>query len=170
MGGFSSEGHLPPDNRKKLYQRIKDAFSRLDLSTVEIIPQTMPPFPWHFGGQSYHNLFVGPFEIQSFCEQTTSRICLDISHTKLACSYYGWSLKDFLEVVGPFVAHIHIVDAKGCDQEGLQIGEGEIDFEYLGELLTKYCPGASFIPEIWQGHKNKGEGFWKALTKLEGLL
>ena len=25
--------------------------------------QTMPPFPWHFGGQSHHNLFVDADEI-----------------------------------------------------------------------------------------------------------
>ena len=29
---------------------------------------------------------------------------------------------------------------------------------------------ASFIPEIWQGHKNDGEGFWIALTRLENIL
>jgi N-acetylneuraminate synthase len=28
----------------------------------------------------------------------------------------------------------------------------------------------SCIPEIWQGHKNEGEGFWVALERLEGLL
>ena len=39
--------------------------------------------------------------------------------------------------------------------------------EKLGEILNKYCPKASFIPEIWQGHKNNGEGFWIALEKLQ---
>ena len=24
-----------------------------------------------------------------------------------------------------------------------------------------------FLPEVWQGHKNNGEGFWKALDYLE---
>ena len=28
-------------------------------------------------------------------------------------------------------------------------------------------PEASFIPEIWQGHKNSGSGFWYALEQLE---
>ena len=26
------------------------------------------------------------------------------------------------------------------------------------------------VPEIWQGHKNGGEGFWVALERLEGTL
>ena len=25
---------------------------------VEIIPQTMAPFPWHFAGQRYQNIFI----------------------------------------------------------------------------------------------------------------
>jgi N-acetylneuraminate synthase len=64
---------------------------------------------------------------------------------------------------------LHIADAKGTDGEGLQIGEGELDFPALCELLKKVCPDASFMPEIWQGHKNKGEGFWVALEKLEKI-
>jgi len=28
-------------------------------------------------------------------------------------------------------------------------------------------PESTFIPEIWQGHKNEGEGFWIALDRLE---
>ena len=33
--------------------------------------------------------------------------------------------------------------------------------------MDKYSPKSSFIPEIWQGHKNDGIGFWEALEKLE---
>ena len=29
---------------------------------------------------------------------------------------------------------------------------------------------ATFIPEIWQGHKNNGEGAWLALERLEGCV
>jgi N-acetylneuraminate synthase len=97
-------------------------------------------------------------------------VCLDISHSKLACNYYHLSFKEFVQQVGNYAAHLHIVDAKGVDGEGLQIGEGEIDFYALAEDIERYAPQASFIPEIWQGHKNEGEGFWVALEKLERLL
>ena len=50
---------------------------------------------------------------------------------------------------------------------GLQIGEGKVDFGMVAEVLARTSPSASFIPEIWQGHKNNGEGFWLALEKLE---
>ena len=35
------------------------------------------------------------------------------------------------------------------------------------EVLVRTAPKASFIPEIWQGHKNGGEGFWTAFERLE---
>ena len=95
------------------------------------------------------------------------RICLDISHSKLACNYFNWSFSEFIETVGEYVAHLHIVDAEGVDSEGLQVGEGTIDFFSLARDLDSYAHKASFIPEIWQGHKNKGEGFWVALDRLE---
>ena len=37
----------------------------------------------------------------------------------------------------------------------------------LGKLMNTDFKKATFIPEIWQGHKNGGEGFWIALKKLE---
>jgi N-acetylneuraminate synthase len=170
MGGFTHNGHVNATERRKMYRRVKKALDRIEQDGVELIAQTMPPFPWHFGGQSYHNLFVDPLEIKTFYEENGLRICLDISHSRLACNYYEWNFKEFIQTIGPYVAHMHIVDAKGVDQEGLQIGYGDIDFTYLGELLNKYCKNISFIPEIWQGHKNVGEGFWMALTKLEKYL
>ena len=38
----------------------------------------MPAFPWHFGGQSFHNLFVDPDEINKFCSETGYKVCLDV--------------------------------------------------------------------------------------------
>jgi N-acetylneuraminate synthase len=37
-------------------------------------------------------------------------------------------------------------------------------------IINEFSKEASFIPEVWQGHKNNGEGFWIALEKLENLL
>ena len=53
------------------------------------------------------------------------------------------------------------------DGEGLQIDEGDIDWANVFGLLQRLAPAASFIPEIWQGHKNSGEGAWLALERLE---
>ena len=73
-------------------------------------------------------------------------------------------------MIAPYTAHIHFGDAQGVNGEGLQIGDGDIDFVRLGQILVKGCPEASFIPEIWQGHKNHGAGFWTALEQLEQIM
>jgi N-acetylneuraminate synthase len=68
------------------------------------------------------------------------------------------------------VAYLHIVDALGVDGEGVQIGKGDVNFDTLGENLEMLLPGIPFIPEIWQGHKDNGSGFWKGLDFLEKYL
>lgn len=166
-GGFSADGFLNAEKRRKCYALLVESLNRLDQAGIEIIPQTMPPFPWHFGGQRYHNLFVDPQEILNFCRDNGYRICLDLSHSKLACNHSKQSFAKFLETVAPITAHMHIADAKGLDGEGLQIGDGEIDFREVMSDLVSLMPNVSFIPEIWQGHKNDGQGFWTALDKLE---
>jgi sialic acid synthase SpsE/sugar phosphate isomerase/epimerase len=167
VGGFGSNGFVTAELRKHGYSTLKKSLEKLDMDGIEIIPQTMPPFPWHFGGQSYHNLFVRPEEIVEFCRENSYRVCFDISHSKLSCNYHKLSFDHFVRAVGPFTAHLHIVDAYGTDGEGLQIGEGDIDFRNLASTLQTVAPDASFIPEIWQGHKDEGAGFWLALERLE---
>ncbi|EMZ5814999.1 N-acetylneuraminate synthase family protein [Klebsiella aerogenes] len=169
-GGFNTTGFLPRESRAGLYERVADALKQVDQDGVEIIIQTMPPFPWHFGGQSYHNLFVDGSEIAKFCGENGYRICLDTSHSMMACNYYGWDLHDFTLEVGKYTAHMHIVDALGVDGEGVQIGKGDVDFEILARDLNQTAAGIQFIPEVWQGHKNSGEGFWHALDFLEKYL
>jgi N-acetylneuraminate synthase len=166
-GGFSADGPIQVSNRSGLYQMVAEALAQLDCSGVEIIIQTMPPFPWHFGGQRFHNLFMIASEIKSFYDEYGYRICLDISHSQLACTHFAKSFRDFLEIVAPITAHIHMVDAEGVDSEGLQIGDGMVDFGMVADVIDKLAPDASFIPEIWQGHKNEGAGFWLALDRLE---
>lgn len=167
VGGFSNDGHLDQKQIKKLYAILEDSLTQLDLDGVELVPQTMPPFPWHFGGQQYHNLFMEAEDIKQFCEKHDMRICMDVSHTQLACNQYSWSLTEFIKQTGHYIAHLHLADAQGVDGEGLQIGDGDIDWVGLFCVLKKYAPEATFIPEIWQGHKNDGEQAWLALARLE---
>lgn len=170
IGGFSMDEPLSEDEVLKRYQTFSDSLGNLDIKGVEIIPQTMAPYPWHFGGQRFQNLFVKPEEIVDWCELYKGRVCLDISHSCLAANALGFDFYNFAEMVAPYTAHLHMGDARGVNGEGLQVGSGEIDFKRLGDILKSNCPNAPFIPEIWQGHKNSGEGFWIALERLEGHL
>ena len=170
VGGYSMDRQFNQKEKINKYNLLKKSLNELQNKDVEILPQTMPPFPWHFGGQRYHNLFVNPEEIVQFCSKNNYKVCLDISHAKLACNHFKWSFNDYVKKVGKFSNHLHIADAKGVDGEGLQINKGEIDFAELGILLENYCPKSTFIPEIWQGHKDNGEGFWKAFERLENFF
>lgn len=170
IGGFTMDAPLPPSEIRGYYERFAQSLGELDLEGVELIPQTMAPFPWHFGGQRYQNIFVKIDEIVEWCSKLKLRMCFDISHTRLTCNHFGVDFYEFAEKIAPYSAHLHLGDAKGLNGEGLQVGEGEIDFTRLGSILRKGCPTATFIPEIWQGHKNGGEGFWVALERLEETL
>lgn len=170
IGGFTMDEPLAKDVLEGYYLRFAESLSQLDLDGVELIPQTMAPFPWHFGGQRYQNIFVHADEIITWCKKLHLRMCFDISHSRLTCNHFGLDFYEFSSKIAPYTAHLHLGDAKGVNGEGLQIGDGDIDFNRLGKILTDGCPDASFIPEIWQGHKNSGEGFWTALERLEGVL
>ncbi len=170
VGGFSRSGFVPASDRPAMYERIAQNLGSLDTEGVEIIPQTLPPFPWYFGGQLYLNVFVDAASTVQFCRDFGYRLCLDVSHAKLACNHYGWSYSDFIAELAPYAAHLHIADGAGVDGEGLQVGEGEIDFAALGRILREGAAAAPFIPEIWQGHEDEGRGFWIALDRLEEVL
>jgi N-acetylneuraminate synthase len=167
IGGFTMDTVLPSSELVAYYERFADSLTKLNMNGIELIPQNMAPFPWHFGGQRYQNLFVHANEITEWCERLNLRMCLDISHSRLMCNHFGVDFYDFCEKIAPITGHLHLGDASGVNGEGLQIGDGDIDFNRLAGILNKECPDASFIPEIWQGHKNGGEGFWIALEKLE---
>ena len=169
-GGFSKDDFLPIESRGKLYETLKDSLSKLNVNGIEIIPQNMAPYPWHFGGQRYQNLFIDPNEILSFCNDNGIRICHDISHSHLACNKFNWDHVEYIKNLASVTAHFHIADGKGVDGEGLQIGEGTVDFDRVFKVIDMHIPKVSFIPEVWQGHKNKGEGFWYSLDKIEGQI
>ena len=170
IGGFTMDELLPSDQLVTYYERFADSLSLLDMVGVELIPQTMAPFPWHFGGQRYQNLFVHAEECRYWCDKLGLRMCFDISHSRLMSNHFGFDFYEFAEKIAPITGHLHLGDASGVNGEGLQIGDGDLDFDRLAGILDAHCPEASFIPEIWQGHKNGGEGFWVALERLEKII
>ena len=166
-GGFTRNKALTPQERIPLYERVALSLSELDTEDVEIIIQTMPPYPWLLGGQMFHNLFLDPEDTEYFCRRYGYRLCFDTSHSYLAANHLSRTLTEYCNLLGPHIAYLHIVDAAGVGEEGLQIGDGTIDFKQLAYDLKRVAPHAGFIPEIWQGHENGGEGFWIALERLE---
>ncbi|MBX0301328.1 N-acetylneuraminate synthase family protein [Cryobacterium sp. 1639] len=167
MGGFTKDRHLDPAERPAMYARIGDALKRLDTTGIRIAAQTLPPHPWLMGGQAFHNLFVDPRDTAEFAVATGTGLCFDVSHSKLAANFLGIPFSEVVATLAPLTTHLHLVDATGIDGEGVQVGEGEVDWPQLAATLEELAPGVSFIPEIWQGHVDSGAGFWTALDRLE---
>ena len=167
MGGSSLDSPIKVTERGRLYERVNAAISKIDCGEVMLLAQTLPPFPWYLGGQRFCNLFVDPEETANFAKDYGVDLCLDVSHTKLASNFLGKIFSEAIELLAPVSKHFHLVDASGTDDEGLQIGEGEIDWVQLLRQLSRLAPGVSFIPEILQGHNSDGLGFWTGLSRLE---
>jgi N-acetylneuraminate synthase len=166
VGGFSIHEFRKVTERPLLYDRISEALNHLNDDICEIIPQNMAPFPWHFGGQRYQNIFMQPEEIVQFCSVTSTKICLDTAHLSMFCNYAQRNFNECFDLLMPFTSHLHLSDAKGLNGEGVILGSGDIDFEYV---LTQISPHQTYIVETWQGHKNNGAGFVQELNYLKGL-
>ncbi len=169
-GGFTKDEIMPIGERPLQYKNLIDSISKLDLTGVELLPENMAPFPWLFGGQRYQNIFINPEEIIDFCNKTNLKICQDISHSHLACNKFDWDHIEYTRKLAPYTNHYHISDGTGVDGEGIQVGEGNVDFDNIYPIINNLSPDASFIPEVWQGHKNNGEGFWVSLERMENRL
>ncbi len=164
-GGMSRD--FKPQIKKNLLENLLRSLQELQAENAQILLENMPPLPWYFGGQWFHNIFVLPEEIAEFLKAAGHSICFDISHAKLGCNYFGIPLDRYLCLL-VFTKHIHIADAAGLDGEGLQIGEGDIDFkQFLPKISSLKC---GFVPEIWQGHKNCGKGYWDAIERIEKIF
>ncbi|MDB0054823.1 N-acetylneuraminate synthase family protein [Schleiferiaceae bacterium] len=170
VGGWSQKGFLDKKEIEEKTEILKQSLAEIDFTGVELAIQTMPPYPWHFGGQQYHNLFVDPEFIDKFCSETGHKICLDVSHSMMTCNYLKIDfMKEYYQKIKKHVNYMHIVDAKDVDGEGVQIGSGDVPFEELCNSLNKDLPNVAFVPEVWQGHKDSGSGFWNALKFLERM-
>ena len=167
IGGFSTHNFLNESKKPHLYNSVKDNLEKVDTSYCEILIQNMAPFPWHFGGQRFQNIFAYSEEIYKFCTENSMRITLDTAHLSMHCNHSGEDFYDALSKLSPVIAHWHISDASGTNGEGVQLGVGDIDFR---KVLSFVNAEQSFIVETWQGHKNSGAGFRRDLEYLSGLV
>ena len=154
----------PIKDRDRLYENLRRSVKELDYQGVELLLENLPPHPWYFGGQWLTNAFMDAHEIRDFITSLGLDTCFDTSHAKLYCN---WAHVDFYEQVQtllPYIRHLHLSDGAGLDGEGLQIGEGTIDWVHFFKIIGEYH--GTMIPEIWRGHQRRGEGFLIAIQRL----
>ena len=86
----------------------------------------------------------------------------------MTCHHFGLNFEAELEMLLPVTAHLHVADASGINGEGVVMGTGNVNWPSAWSLISQ-VPTLSFIPEVWQGHKDHGSGFWHALKLLQEI-
>jgi sialic acid synthase SpsE len=168
VGGFSADKPFPLGARNMLYERFRDGCAKINFGKTELIPQNMAPFPWHFGGQRHQNIFMMPEELSVKAQELGMRLCVDLSHLCMTCTHFGLDFQEALDLVLPHAAHLHVSDAAGTNGEGVLMGTGDIAWPPAWKSIIQFAD-VGFIPEVWQGHKDHGAGFWEALDFLDRL-
>lgn len=144
--------------------RLLGALRRLDTTGVDLLLENLPPYPWYFGGRWFGHIICDLENTLLLCRQSGLGLCFDTSHAALECARTGASLLEFAKGVAPFVRHLHMSDGAGTSGEGLQIGDGSVNFVALLPVLLEARP--TIIPEIWMGHHENGLAFRAALERL----
>jgi N-acetylneuraminate synthase len=137
---------------------------------------TIENMPWFYhhkplgGGESQRwesSLMVGPDDMDILAPHVDG-MTLDVSHGFLHSPSGGMEVIDgFLRKHGERVLHLHLSDALPPDHEGLQIGQGSVDFMAVFEAFRGREVTA--IPEIMGGHRGGGLSFRRALEELRGM-
>ncbi len=164
-GAMSLNTKLPRQAMSNnLAQSLKE-IRQNDFADMELLIENLPPYPWYFGGQWKGNFFMAGQEIVDFCTTNNIRICFDLSHAALACNAKDSDLAEMIKLLLPITSHLHLADGYGLDGEGVQFEEGDID---LANILPLFCDfKGTWVPEIWRGHLNHGQGFLQALDYLQ---
>jgi N-acetylneuraminate synthase len=166
-GGMSLDH--PIENRNELYENLQVSVDELDYAGVELLLENLPPHPWYFGGQWLTNAFMDAYEIRDFIKPLGLKMCFDTSHAKLYCNWAHFDFFEQVRVLLPYIGHLHLSDGAGLDGEGLQIGEGTIDWVHFFKVIKAGRPEGyrgTMIPEIWRGHQRGYEGFVIAIRRL----
>ncbi|HSF83908.1 MAG TPA: N-acetylneuraminate synthase family protein [Anaerolineales bacterium] len=154
----------PIEDRQALYDNLRRSVLEIDYQGIELLLENLPPHPWYFGGQWLTNAFMDAHEIRDFITSLGLNMCFDTSHAKLYCNWAHLDFYEQVKILLPFIRHLHLSDGSGLDGEGLQIGEGNIDWVHFFRVLGEYH--GTMIPEIWRGHQRQGEGFLIAIQRL----
>lgn len=166
VGGMSPDGKAY--DVAAASERLLDSIRQLDTTDVDLLLENLPPYPWYFGGRWFGYVLTNAENTARLCAESGLGLCFDTSHAALECYRSGAGLLEFAQRCLPYIRHVHASDGAGTSGEGLQIGEGQVNFVELMPMLLQNQP--SLVPEIWMGHHQNGKGFQVALERLTEIV
>ena len=169
LGGMSLDEVTGKGKISTMMDRAVENFQRLNFNPddIEILPENLPPRPWYLGGQWFQYGFMYADDMIDFCNHFNLKMTYDVCHAALHCNHDIITLEEYTEKVLPLVSHLHLSDALGIDGEGVQIGEGDVNFDsFFEKLKNNNNQDFSWVTEIWSGHVNHGSGCRHSMHSL----
>jgi len=165
-GGYSLN-ELNPEDIETMKGKMLDGVKKLDTKNINFLMENMPPYAWFFGGRWNSNIFLDANDMINYCNETGFKVCYDLCHSQLYCNKMGIDLVEELTKIEKYVDHFHLSDAEGVDGEGLQFGEGTMNYDKIIPILNNFTE-KSFAIEVWKGHELGGKGFKIFLDRVKG--
>ncbi|MBN1277013.1 MAG: sugar phosphate isomerase/epimerase [Deltaproteobacteria bacterium] len=106
-----------------------------------------------------------PYDLKILFEKLRSKetgFCLDTGHQQV---FSRTSIEDWVDILGPFIAQLHLHDNNGVRDEHLALGRGIIDFRLLFEKLSTIRE----TPPIVTLEPHKEEDLWPSIVYLEEI-
>ncbi len=158
----------PGGIRKKVEDR-EELLSNLECSLKSLGPsrlllENMPWFYWHRKlDRMYSSICVSIDDLERLAHLVQG-LTLDVCHGYLSKPEgdSGYCQR-FLSSFGDRTLHLHVSDARAPDKEGIQIGDGNVDFSFLKGLEIPISI------EVWKGHENRGAGFRMGVERLRNM-
>jgi len=151
-----------PEDRGPLMSNLSVSLS--ELGPDRLMLENMPWYYWYRRRERWvANICTSADDIAEVVDGVEG-LTLDMCHGYLSREEGDPAYSaTFLERFGDKVLHIHASDAAAPDREGLQIGEGEVDFS----LLTR--TSVPVLVEVWNGHADGGAGFATGIERLRAM-
>ena len=162
LGSFSVNSEI---SKELYYKNFKSYMTNIEEKNgVIIAAQWLPRKAWYFGGSALLDLFVGEDDID-YILSNDIHICLDIAHLILSANFFNKDWYDWYKRLIKNCVHIHVSDAVGTDGEGVDFGTGNLG--HYDEIINENCIK---VIEVWEGHLNEGEKFFKAIEFLNNKI
>lgn len=78
-------------------------------------------------------------------------LCLDIGHANINSPI---PLEEWINIMSPYLTHVHLHDNKGKSDQHLELGEGSIQLKRVIEKIESFCPDTTYTLETMDPEKS----------------